>query len=88
MTPPFEIGTQDVVVVDLSVERDRNGSILAEHRLAAVVAEIDDRESPVAEPDSLPASRTHRPSPSGPRCVIVSRRPASWSAETGPRSRR
>ena len=45
----FELRAQLAIVVDLAVEDDRVAAIGAEHRLMAVLGDVDDREAAVAE---------------------------------------
>src|SRR6266853_1656526 len=49
MSPPFEFGAQDAVVVDLAVEDGPDRPVLVAHRLVAGM-QVDDGEAPVAEP--------------------------------------
>ncbi len=39
-------------VIDLSIEDDPHGTIFVAHRFTAFVGQIDDRETPVSEPNS------------------------------------
>ena len=48
---PFclELGAQFLKIVDLAVEHQADGVVLVEHRLAAVLAQVDDRQPAEAE---------------------------------------
>jgi hypothetical protein len=73
---------QRQVVVDLAVEDDLDAAVLVRHRLVRRRREVDDREPPEREPD-LATGCDPQPSPSGPRCTIVSRIRPSVSPSTG-----
>ena len=47
--PGFEQGPQFLEIVDLAVEHQADGVVLVEHRLAAVLAQVDDRQPAEAE---------------------------------------
>ena len=48
----FELGTELAVVVDLAVEGDDEGAVVAEHRLGAGRGEIDNRKAAMAKADT------------------------------------
>src|SRR5207247_11441060 len=52
---PFQFAAELLVVVDLAVEGDDAGAVKGEHRLRRRVAQIDDREAVMRQPD--PAAR-------------------------------
>ena len=61
----LELGAELPEVVDLPVADDLDARVVGRHRLARRVAQIDDGQAPVREPDRALGARA--PAPSGPR---------------------